>query len=368
LTPPKVAQAAEYPEAEAPPPGGPSGPSPLASARYLTSQLITDMIAVVGHLERRLSEAEVERRLLRERIEEAEVIRSHVIKNVGRLRPEEIDDAFALTGALRADLAALEERVREMSGRLDDAREELEVLRSVHRDLDDLADLDSMSALEGAARFRSASRQVFQIIEEERMRIARDMHDGPAQALANLVLQAEVLERLIERDPQRVIGELADFKVGVRTALEETRRLIFDLRPMTLDDLGLVPTLRRFVQEFGQDTEIQARFHLVGEERRLPGNYEAVLFRIIQEALTNVRKHSRAGSAEVTLTLQPRRVVAVVRDDGEGFDVAATEARQGRTRNLGLISMRERAELEKGSLEIRSEVGRGTEVRVTFTF
>ena len=82
-----------------------------------------------------------------------------------------------------------------------------------------------------STRVRSASRQVFQIIEEERMRIARDMHDGPAQSMANLVLQAEILERLIQRDPQLVVRELADFKDGVRAVLEDTRRLIFDLRP-----------------------------------------------------------------------------------------------------------------------------------------
>ena len=106
----------------------------------------------------------------------------------------------------------------------------------------------------------------------------------------------------------------------------------------------------------------------VGEERRLPGNYEAVLFRIIQEALTNIRKHAHARNAEVTLTMQPRKVIALIKDDGEGFDVAATEARLGRTRNLGLISMRERAELEKGDLEIKSAIGQGTEVRITFSF
>src|SRR5438132_12926805 len=133
---------------------------------------------------------------------------------------------------------------------------------------------------DGDKQFRDASRQVFQIIEEERMRIARDMHDGPAQMLANLVLQAEVLERLLVRDPRLVVRELADFKAGVRDALEETRRLIFDLRPMTLDDLGLVPTLRKFVREFGEKTEIAARFHLVGEERRLPSNHETVGLRI----------------------------------------------------------------------------------------
>jgi two-component system, NarL family, sensor histidine kinase DegS len=344
----------------------PVGPSPLGSARYVVGQLVADLGAVAAHCERCIAETEQQRAQLRERVEEAGVIRRHVLNNITRLQPDDIENAFRFAADQRAELAIVEERLAQLGSRLSNVHQQLEDLRSVHGVLDQLADVEATSPADGVARFRSASRQVFQIIEEERMRIARDMHDGPAQMLANLVLQAEVLERLLGRDPRLVLRELADFKVGVRDALEETRRLIFDLRPMTLDDLGLVPTLRKFVREFGEKTGVAARFHLVGEERRLPGNYEGVLFRIIQEALTNVRKHARARTVEVTLTLQPHRVVAIVKDDGEGFDVAATEARLGRTRNLGLISMRERADLEKGHMEIRSQLGRGTEAKVTF--
>jgi two-component system sensor histidine kinase DegS len=283
-----------------------------------------------------------------------------------RLQPRDVEDAFGRVAALTTELTIVEERARQLGDRLGEMTRTVDALRAVHRCLDDLSTVDGSSEADGVARFRSASRQVFQIIEEERVRIARDMHDGPAQAMANIVLATEVLERLVDRDPELMRAELAELKGGARSALEETRRLIFDLRPMTLDDLGLVPTLRKLVREFSDRTGVQARFHVAGEDRRLPHNLEAVLFRIVQEALTNVRKHARATHAEVVITQQGRRVAALVRDDGEGFDVAATQARQGRTRNLGLLSMRERAELERGRLEIRSEIGRGTEVRVTF--
>jgi len=133
---------------------------------------------------------------------------------------------------------------------------------------------------------------------------------------------------------------------------------------MTLDDLGLIPTLRKFIKEYGDRYGLATRFNVVGQERRLPGNTEGVLFRIIQEALTNVHKHARAKMAEVTMNMQPTRVVIVIKDDGQGFDVARTEANLHKNKNLGLISMRERAELEKGVLEIRSQPGRGTEVKV----
>ena len=199
------------------------------------------------------------------------------------------------------------------------------------------------------------------------MRIARDMHDGPAQSMSNLVLQAEILERLVNK-PDVILAELQDFKSSVRNALDETRQLIFDLRPMTLDDLGLVPTLRKYTREYTEKHGIQVRLHAVGEEHRLPGNIEGTLFRIIQEALTNVQKHSHAQLVEVSLNLSRDRALATVRDDGQGFDVRATVDKAAENRNLGLISMRERCELEQGVLEVKSQPGRGTEIRMEFSF
>jgi two-component system sensor histidine kinase DegS len=103
---------------------------------------------------------------------------------------------------------------------------------------------------EGLARYRSASRQVFQTVDEERMRIAREMHDGPAQSMSNLFLWAEILERMVEREPEQAKAEVQSFQDAMRGVLDETRRLIFDLRPTTLDDLGVIPTLRRLVKEY----------------------------------------------------------------------------------------------------------------------
>jgi len=349
-------------EVESPPAVNPSA---LSGVRFLVSKRIEELEAAAADIEAELWHS----------VQRVDHLRAHVDEADGRWRTllgnfvggsiDEIDTAFRVLAAARADTAATEERRSELSIRLNGLRSEQEVLRSVYRSLDDLMASSANSAA-SSTRLRSASRQVFQIIEEERMRIARDMHDGPAQSLANLVLQAEILERLIARDPQMVVTELADFKNGVRTVLDDTRRLIFDLRPMTLDDLGLVPTLRKFVKEFGERGGVNAHLRVVGEETRLPGGLEPTLFRIIQEALNNARKHAQATTVEVIITFQPAQVSAVVRDDGVGMDVADVEAHLDGSRNLGLISMRERAELEKGRIDIRSQVGKGTEVRVTF--
>ena len=339
-------------------------PSALSGVRFLISQRIEDLEAASARLDARLTETADTREELRRRTQDSEGRWRELVEHLEGLDPDELDSGFRSLSRFRADLAAVDERFRDASARLIDLRSEQEVLRSVYRSLDDLAAAGPPRP--DTTRVRSASRQVFQIIEEERMRIARDMHDGPAQSMANLVLQAEILERLIQRDPRLVVRELADFKDGVRAVLEDTRRLIFDLRPMSLDDLGLVPTLRKFIKEFGDKAGLNAQLRVMGEDIRLPGSFEPTIFRIVQEALNNARKHAKARNVEVLINFQAEAVTAVIRDDGVGMDVAAVEAQLDGTKNLGLISMRERAQLEKGTLEIRSESGRGTEVRVEF--
>jgi two-component system sensor histidine kinase DegS len=306
---------------------------------------------------------------VRDQAEESRVVEKHLLNNLKQFSPSEVQATFANIRETQLSVERVQLEYEFLTARRAELKDQGQFLRSASQILADLQRMygengSPPTASEGDKQFRDASRQVFQIIEEERMRIARDMHDGPAQSMANLVLQAEILERLLDRNPKQLVTELAEFKNSVRNALEETRQLIFDLRPMTLDDLGLVPTLRKFIKEYGDRYGLATRFNVVGQERRLPGNTEGVLFRIVQEALTNVHKHARAKMAEVTMNLQPARVAVVIKDDGQGFDVARTEANLHKNKNLGLLSMRERAELEKGTLEIRSQPGRGTEVKV----
>jgi signal transduction histidine kinase len=262
---------------------------------------------------------------------------------------------------LKARLAAAEQRAYDAGAAAEDCARALADLQSV----DDTAE---QSAQDGDNATAVGPRAMFQIVEDERMRIARDMHDGPAQLLANLVLKAEIVERVFDLDRESATAELADFKATARVALEETRKLIFDLRPMTLDDLGLVPTLRKFVVDFERTSGMRTRLNLVGAERRLPRDLEASLFRIVQEAMTNARKHAGGDSVDVTLMIGPQRVVASVRDNGTGFDVAAAQARAERSNHLGLVSMRERAGLENGVLDITSVPGHGTQVRVSLDY
>jgi two-component system sensor histidine kinase DegS len=199
--------------------------------------------------------------------------------------------------------------------------------------------------------------------EEERKRIAREIHDGMAQTLANVVLRTEIAQRmLMKEDISAVKDELVDLKGQVRNGLEEVRKIIFNLRPMALDDLGIVPTLRKYVQDFEDKYRIHTQFNLVGKETRIPSGLEIAVFRLVQEALSNVYKHAKATFVSVELTLEPDQVQIYVVDNGIGFDVPLTEQRIAKGNNFGLLGMRERVELLEGNMVLESEKDSGTKI------
>lgn len=200
--------------------------------------------------------------------------------------------------------------------------------------------------------------------EGERQRLARQMHDGPAQSLTNLILQAEVCERLFDSDPAQARTELANLKAAVHSTFQRTRRFIFDLRPMMLDDLGLLPTLRRHVQDFQEKSGLSIDLRITGQERRLASHTEVTIFRVVQELLINIDLHAHAHRVQVALGLQPDKVRITVEDDGSGFDVAEVLAAAKQRKTLGLAALQERVELLGGTVNFESSIGRGTKVTI----
>ncbi|GLB60210.1 sensor histidine kinase [Cytobacillus sp. NCCP-133] len=199
--------------------------------------------------------------------------------------------------------------------------------------------------------------KIIEAQEEERKRLSREIHDGPAQMMANVMMRSDLIERVYnERGGDEALSEIKDLKKMVRSALYEVRRIIYDLRPMALDDLGLVPTLKKYLQtieEYHRTTKI--KFANLGSETRLPSQYEVALFRLIQESVTNALKHAEAREITVKLEINQTRVAAVIKDDGKGFNI-----QEKRAESFGIIGMRERVELLEGQLSIDSKMGKGT--------
>ncbi|MFP4975382.1 sensor histidine kinase [Paenibacillus sp. CN-4] len=199
--------------------------------------------------------------------------------------------------------------------------------------------------------------------EEERKRIAREIHDGPAQMLANLVLRTEIVERmLVKQEFGLVQHEVVDLKGQVRSSLEEMRKVIFNLRPMALDDLGLIPTLRKYVHDYEEKTKIRTVFETKGKEHRLSSAMEAAVYRLVQEALTNVAKHAFASYVIVEITYQAQLIKIVVNDNGRGFNVEKMRREQNSRESFGLVGMKERVELLEGRMEIESAENQGTKI------
>jgi two-component system, NarL family, sensor histidine kinase DevS len=202
---------------------------------------------------------------------------------------------------------------------------------------------------------RDSLRRIVEGQEIERRRLARELHDETGQALTSVLLGLKAVEDA--EDGEAVRQAARDLRELVVAALQDVRRLAVELRPKALDDFGLVPALERLVQMFVEATGIDVQLEAQLGEERLPGAVETTLYRIVQEAMTNVAKHAGARHVSVVLMRRGSSVTAVVEDDGHGFRVEdVPESRDG----IGLSGMRERIALVEGRLEIESSPGAGT--------
>jgi two-component system sensor histidine kinase DegS len=194
--------------------------------------------------------------------------------------------------------------------------------------------------------------------ESERQRLSRQMHDGPAQSLSNFILQTEIAMRLLDIDPAQAKSELASLKTAAMTTFQKVRNFIFELRPMMLDDLGLVPTIKRYIDTFKEQTGLEVNLAVSGKERRLEPYVEVMIFRSMQELLGNAVRHSQATLVKVQLDMGDAVVKVSVDDNGKGFDTDIIK--QGNS--LGLKVIQERSEMLGGIFESDSVVGKGSRI------
>lgn len=206
--------------------------------------------------------------------------------------------------------------------------------------------------------------KIISVQEEERKRIARELHDDSAQALTALLMTLEAAETTLPPEFEQLRERLGRIKLLTVRALGEIRRLILDLRPASLDDLGLVAAIRWYAENYLENLGIKVNIDAASFRVRLPAEIETALFRIVQEAINNIAKHARASYVKIRIELVDSRVIATVEDDGQGFNVESALGTQNSLRGLGLLGMQERVELLGGSISVRSEVGKGTTISV----
>jgi len=268
----------------------------------------------------------------------------------------------------RSDIRTAYEAAQEAQQRLFTMRGQLEKLQGEQANLERLAShlQHTLTALQTLDLGRpegdgmSVIVRVVEAQEAERQRLSRQIHDGPAQALSNFILQTEIAMRLFDIDTERARAELQSLKSSATSTFQKVRDFIFDLRPMMLDDLGLVPTVRRYVDAFKEKSGIQATLTVTGADYRMDSAREVVIFRGIQELLGNVRQHAQATQVRLTLDFDGHRVRVVAEDNGKGFDPQAALA--AKKTASGLPTLQERMDLLSGTLQVDSQPGQGARV------
>jgi len=220
----------------------------------------------------------------------------------------------------------------------------------------------------GRERYQRLARNILVSQEEERRRVARELHDETGQTLAGLALSLQALVETAERSEAIDDAFKAQLRkaqsLAVQTGTEVTR-ITRELRPYLLDSLGLVPAIRRYAEDILRPVGIDVRVETRGAERPLAPEVEAGLFRVAQGNIGNIMRHSKAKNAAIALDYQANQVVMSIKDDGKGFDVSKLTGVDERGRGSGLFSMKERVKLMGGSCSVESRPGSGTTVAVT---
>ncbi|HHW32026.1 MAG TPA: GAF domain-containing sensor histidine kinase [Clostridiaceae bacterium] len=210
------------------------------------------------------------------------------------------------------------------------------------------------------------SKKILVSHEEERKRIARDIHDGPAQSMANLSLRLELCKRnLQENNTEHLLEELDSIKHSIKSTLKEIRAILYDLKPSFLED-GIIEALNNYVYVFKENTGINVDLKISGDDSKLEYYMTSTIYRIVQESLTNISKHSQAKNAYIDFSIGNENIVLVIKDDGKGFDMSKKEKEKYilREKGFGLEGMKERVSLLRGKVSITSHSGKGTEVKV----
>lgn len=298
---------------------------------------------------------------------------SEVSKNFDKYSEKEIREVYENTHRLQTELAMLRQEEKALRLKRDDLERRLIALnytieratgltRKISAVLTYLQDDFKFvnEIIEDAREKQEFSLKIIQAQEEERRRISREIHDGPAQMLANILLRSELIEKAANKgDIEHAIEELKNIREMVRSTLYEVRHIIYDLRPMALDDLGLVPTIKRYIATTSEYHQIEIDFKPIGKITRLSQEYEIAFFRLLQESIQNAIKHAEASQIKVRLEIGEKTVTMVVQDDGKGFDPTLKYEN-----SFGLVGMRERVDMLNGEITIDSKIGKGTRIYI----
>ncbi|MBF4694819.1 sensor histidine kinase [Fusibacter ferrireducens] len=284
---------------------------------------------------------------------------------------KDIKDAYELSQKVQIELSVKRQEERELQERkmeLDrllitskDVMKRSEVLETkVSVALDYLTN-SIFEQVEDHKHKKEVSLKIIEAQENEKKRISRDIHDGPAQSLANIIFKAEYLSKIIDVAPHKAKKEISELQEDIRNTLKDIRKIIYDLMPMSLDDLGLIPTLNKLISNLLEGHALQIEMKL---KNRIPINDPLInltVFRVVQESFNNMVKHSKCKNALLIIDCTERQIEVEIIDDGIGFDAQEMLLKPS---GYGLYNMRERIEMLNGTFSLKSQIGKGTKIKI----
>ncbi len=297
----------------------------------------------------------------------------NINKNYHKYSEQKMKETYLETDKLRLELAIEKEREQMLYKIRNDCELRLKLSKETLEKAENLVshvgvamdflngDLSSLSTqIEDINTKHLLAVKVLESQEQDRKKIAREIHDGIAQNMSNIIIKAEVCNRLICVDAEKTKFELNNLKNLTRETLQDIRRIIYDLRPMTLDDLGIVPTLERHIKKTSDETNLHIEFKVKGSVTKLQNIVDIALFRITQESLNNIIKHANATNVQVTLVFSTNYVELFIKDDGKGFNLEDRKKYFNTNEGYGISGMRERINLLGGDFIIKSKIDNGT--------
>ena len=339
------------------------------NARIEYENLKTEIVAIRGTIDKAINEVdalEMQDKLMRKKLVE-------VSKKFATYNENEIKSVYEKASEVRVKFINKQNDEKQLRTR----RDTLEIaLKKSLKNIDNSEKVvnqisiamgylegDILSVLEGADKNSEMFMgvKILEAQENERKRISRDIHDGPAQHIANIIMKTDICSMIIQTDLNAGLKELVDLKESVKVALKEVRSIIFDLRPMSLDDLGLNKTIEQTVKTISEEFNIDIKLKLKPMKTEVESIIQVAVFRIIQEIFNNIKKHSKAKHVDVKLDYGTKYLRLLISDDGIGFDVEETLKRvKTKGNSYGLIGILDRVKQLQGEIHIESSSGAGS--------
>ncbi len=287
----------------------------------------------------------------------------------GHLQQLQTQSASEIASELRnAFTSAMEvqQRLLVMRGQLEKLQTEQSGLQRIIKLLEETQTIlsDPTLSTTSSGGSRVLLEMVINTQEEVRKRLSQQMHDGPAQALSNFILQTDIAAQLFDMDQSKAKDELYNLKSAAKSTFSKVRNFITELRPMMLDDLGLFPTLRKYVDEFKEQSGQEINISIKGQERRLAPYLEVMIFRAVQELVGNAVRFNADQplrlQIDIQVVIEDNFIKVIVSDNGKGFEMEEIDQSDG----IGIKLIKERVEMSGGTIEVDSKVGKGTRIEI----